>query len=262
TGPFLVPPAKAVRVRAAGFTGTPMPKDEPMAPNPPSGAIIDYVLRGPAGSVVLDILDPDGGVIRRYTSGSHPPPPDPAKLTIAPEWVAPAPTLPTSPGHHRFVWPLRYEAARGVEGRRGSEGVWAPPGKYRVALTVDGVHLFQPLEVVPDPRVTLPASAYAEQFTLAREIEATRAKLAAALKDAEALIPKLEGERRQRAIEISGVDPATAASWWLSPKSTTTLRFAADKLAALASAVDGADAAPSADAREGYAKMKALAEEV
>ena len=42
--PFLFTPATAVRERGAGFTGTPMPKDEPMASNPPSGAYIDYVL--------------------------------------------------------------------------------------------------------------------------------------------------------------------------------------------------------------------------
>jgi hypothetical protein len=139
--------------------------------------------------------------------------------------------------------------------------VWAPPGKYRVSMTIDGAHTVLPLEVLPDPRVSLPPAAYAEQFTLAREIEAERAKLAPAIKDAEALIPKLNGERRQRAIEISGVDPATANAWWLFAKSTTTLRFAADKLAAIAQAVDGADAAPSPDAREGFAKAKAMGEE-
>jgi photosystem II stability/assembly factor-like uncharacterized protein len=262
TGPFLFPSATAVRVRNAGFTGTPMPKDEPMAPNPPSGAIIDYVLPGPAESVVLDILDPEGAILRRYTSADKATPPNPAKLTIAPEWVAPPPTLPTTPGHHRFVWSIHYPPAAGLgEGRRSGDGVWAPPGKYRVSLTVDGKHFLQPFDVVPDPRVTLPASAYAEQFTLAKEIEATRAKLATALKEAEALVPKLEGERRKRAIEISGVDPATAAAWWLFPRSTTTLRFAADKLAAIANAVDGADAAPSPDAREGFAKIRAIADE-
>jgi hypothetical protein len=82
-----------------------------------------------------------------------------------------------------------------------------------------------------------------------------------ALKEAQALVPKLEGERRRRAIEISGVNPATAEAWWLFPKSATTLRYAADKLAAIANAVDGADAAPSLDAREGFAKMKTLADE-
>src|SRR2546421_2956333 len=118
TGSYVVPPAPAVRVRAAGFTGTPMPKDEPMAPNPPNGAIVDYVLRAPAQSVVLDIFDPDGTIIRRYTSGAPPPPPDPSKLTIAPEWVTPPPALATTPGHHRFVWSLRYPPAAGSESRR------------------------------------------------------------------------------------------------------------------------------------------------
>ena len=260
--PFLFPPATAVRVRQAGFTGTPMPKDEAMGANPPNGAAIDYVLPAAASSIVLDILDPAGGILRRYQSSDKTPAPDPAKLTIAPEWVAPPPSLGTTPGHHRFVWSLRYPAAPGAsEGRRGGEGVWAPPGKYSVSLTVDGMHMFQPFEVVPDPRVSLPASAYAEQFKLAREIEDLRAKLAAALKDAGTMIPKLEGERRQRAIEISGIDPATAEMWWLFPKSTATLRFAAEKLAALQNAVDGADAEPGPDARESYAKLKAMAEE-
>jgi len=40
----LFKPAVAWRVRPAGFTGTPFPKDEPMAANPPDGAIIDYLL--------------------------------------------------------------------------------------------------------------------------------------------------------------------------------------------------------------------------
>ncbi len=261
-GLFLFPPATAVRFRAAGFTGTPMPKDEAMAANPPNGAIIDYVLPAAASSVTLDILDPAGGILRRYQSSDPTPAPNPAKLTIAPEWVGLPPTLGTTPGHHRFVWSLHYPPAPGAsEGRRGGEGVWAPPGKYMVSLTVDGAHMLQPFEVVPDPRVSLPATAYAEQFKLARMIEETRAKLAAALKEAGAQIPKLEGERRTRAIEISGIDPATAEAWWLFPKSTTTLRFAADKLASLQSAVDGADAEPSADARESWTKLKAMAEE-
>jgi hypothetical protein len=257
----MFPPAPAVRYRVAGFTGTPMPKDEPMAPNPPFGANIDYVLNGPATMVVLEIMDGEGTVIRRWQSDEKPHASDPAKLTIAPEWVTPQQTLSNASGHHRFVWSLRYQNPTGLEGRRGGEGIWAPPGHYRAALTVDGRRIVVPFDVVPDPRVNLPASAYTDQFALARAIEAEREKLAVALKDAGAQIPKLEGERRTRAIEISGVDPATADAWWLFPKSTATLRFAADKLAALQSAVDGADAAPTQDARESFAKLKAIAEE-
>ncbi|HKS23134.1 MAG TPA: hypothetical protein VJZ76_10080 [Thermoanaerobaculia bacterium] len=261
TGADMFPPAPAVRYRAAGFTGTPMPKDEPMAPNPPFGANIDYVLNAPAALVVLEIMDSSGAVVRHWSSDEKPTQVNAAKLTIAPEWVTPPQTLSNAPGHHRFVWSLRYANPTGLEGRRGGEGIWAPPGQYRASLTVDGRNIVVPFEVVPDPRVNLPATAYAEEFQLAREIEAEREKLAVALKDAGAQIPKLEGERRTRAIEISGVDPATAEAWWLFPKSTATLRFAADKLAALQSAVDGADAAPSTDARASFAQLKAMAEE-
>src|SRR5204862_6371168 len=102
---------------------------------------------------------PDCSRICRSPTSATTTPPNPAKLTIAPEWVAPPPTLPATPGHHRFVWSIHYPPAPGLgEGRRGGEGVWAPPGKYRVSLTVDSKHLLQPLDVVPDPRVTLPAS--------------------------------------------------------------------------------------------------------
>ena len=44
----LFKPAAAIRVRPSTFTGTPMPKDEPLAANPPDGALIDYAL--PAGA--------------------------------------------------------------------------------------------------------------------------------------------------------------------------------------------------------------------
>ncbi|HEV8410917.1 MAG TPA: glycosyl hydrolase, partial [Gemmatimonadaceae bacterium] len=42
---WLFAPSDAVRVRRPEFTGTPMPKDEPMAADPPDGAYIDYVLK-------------------------------------------------------------------------------------------------------------------------------------------------------------------------------------------------------------------------
>jgi len=277
--PFLYKPADAIRFRAQGFTGTPMPKDEPMAPNPLFGATIDYVLpsvaplptaRGEGGAnapgegrVTLEVLDASGTLVRRYSSADPVPQPNLAKLNTAPEWFTTPPTLGTTPGMHRFVWSLRYAAV--APGRRSAgEGVWAPPGNYKVVLTVDGKRLEQPLTIVPDPRVTLPASAYAEQFALAREVEVARAALAAALGEAEKLIDDLtkrnEAARLEQAKRLSGVDPATASMWWLAPASTTTLRFVSGELDKLAAAIDGADAAPSADARAAWAKLKPMAD--
>ena len=45
-GPTLFKPADAIRLRPSGFTGTPMPKDEPLAANPPDGAIARLCFAG------------------------------------------------------------------------------------------------------------------------------------------------------------------------------------------------------------------------
>jgi len=68
---YLLKPATAIRFRGAGFTGSPMPKDEPMAPNPPSGATIDYVLKTTA-PVTLEILDAHEALVRRFSSRTTP----------------------------------------------------------------------------------------------------------------------------------------------------------------------------------------------
>jgi photosystem II stability/assembly factor-like uncharacterized protein len=259
-GAYLVKPATTIRFRPAGFTGTPMPKDEPLASNPPFGAYIDYVLSGaPARppALTLEILDDKGILVRRYSSADAPPKPDPAKLGTAPEWFVTPSTLKTTPGMHRFVWPLRYPTPGALARGRGvwADGVWAPPGEYTVALTVDGRRLTQPLVVAPDPRLNLPATAYVEEFTLARQIEETRAAVSTALSDAHEMMKKLKDEALKRRLnEIA--DLASEDQWWMLPRSTTSLRFLDAALQKLEAAVDGADAAPTPDAREGWAKLR------
>ena len=119
----------------------------------------------------------------------------------------------------------------------------------------------QPLTVVPDPRVKLPASAYAEQFALARQVEELQITVAAALEEASTLVPKLRAQKNEalteRAVALSDVNLTEA--WWLLPSSTTSLRFVDNALEKLAGVVDGADAAPSADARESWLKLQPLA---
>ena len=96
---WLFTPPTAVRVRPAGFTGTPMPKDEPMAENPPFGATLDYVLcRGPSGPVTLTILDEKGEVVRLYSSTDKLPTPSRDERRLSPEWLEPPTVLPPSPG--------------------------------------------------------------------------------------------------------------------------------------------------------------------
>src|SRR5438128_7678884 len=84
----LFPIAPAVRVNEPNFTGTPMPKDEPLAPNPPLGAMIDYSVAAPAtGPVVIHIFDTSGGLVNRFSSEDKVPSLDLSKLPVAPAWV-------------------------------------------------------------------------------------------------------------------------------------------------------------------------------
>ncbi len=253
--PFLFAPADAVRERPAGFTGTPMPKDEPLAPNPPSGAYIDYVLDAtPSAPITLEIFDARNELVRRYSSADVPPPYDVAKARESAEWFVMPATLQTTPGTHRFVWPIRKEGARGV----WTNGIWVPPGMYRVALTVDGRRLEQPLRIVPDPRVKLPASAYAEQYALASEIEALRAQVANAISESDKLFESATDEAQKTRIrDIAGVQTSFGAITGPNvPPPMTTLRALSNALENLLDAVDGADTAPSGDARARWGTLK------
>ena len=264
---FLFKPATAVRERPAGFTGSPMPKDEAMASNPPFGASIDYVLRKtPSQPVTIEIFDAADALVRRYSSADVPPAMDLKRLGTAPEWFTTPSTVSAAPGMHRFVWPLRYPAPAGLTGRRSAgggafaDGIWAPPGNYKVVLTVNGQKLTQPLTVVPDPRIKLPASAYSEQFGLAREVERTRASLAIALVEAGTLLKRADitDTLRKRATDVSAAIEGDAFT--APPPSETTLRFVAQQLDRLAGAIDSADAVPTQDALIGWGMLKPAAD--
>ena len=186
--------------------------------------------------------------------------------------------LSSEAGMHRFVWPIRYQpSTRGGAAHPGrGDEIWAPPGEYKVVLSAGGERLEQPLTVEPDPRVKLPQSAYDEEFALARQVAEARAPLQEATSEADALIAKLGARQATekpalaaaiadvlaRASTLSDINYSSnpANSWWIAPQRTTTLRFLDAAFGSLAGAIDGADAAPSADAKASYATLKPLAD--
>lgn len=148
-------PADAFDLPAGSVYGTPLPLDEPLLDNPPEGALIDYYLKSAvAGAVVIEVLDPAGAIIRRFSSEDRVPPVNPATLNVAPVWrPTPAP-LSSAAGMHRWVWDLRPAAAANAPrpGGFGPRAAAVLPGMYTVRLTVDGKQLTQPLRVRRDPR--------------------------------------------------------------------------------------------------------------
>ena len=106
----LFKPQDAWRVRWNTYTDTPLPPDEPTAPNPPEGAIINYYLKSAAsGPVTLEITGGDGKLVRRYSSTDEIFKPDPATIAVPPYWFRDIVPLSTAPGMHRFTWDLHYQ---------------------------------------------------------------------------------------------------------------------------------------------------------
>jgi photosystem II stability/assembly factor-like uncharacterized protein len=195
--PHLFTPAPAYRLQRNTNTDTPLPPDEPMAANPPDGAILDYYLPGAAGKVSLDILDGQGKVVRGFASTDKPDitREDLQKQLIPLYWVRPPRQLSTEAGMHRWVWDLHYPApltnrhdypisAVPHDTPRYPLGPAVLPGSYSVRLTVDGKTSTAALTVKMDPRVKSSPAELQKKFETETRLadllsESTRALLQA-----------------------------------------------------------------------------------
>jgi hypothetical protein len=219
--------------------------------------------------VDIAIYDAGGGLVNRFSSADPVTPPDLAKIAVAPEWL-PQPHPPgLAPGQHRFVWNLRYAGpVVGGGAAPAFAGVWAPPGRYAVEVSIDGKVLKGAVEVRADPRTRATPADLAAEFALARRIEAARVEARAALAEAgrqRARLEALAASDRPRAealiarldaladIPVESLANTPAAR----PPSVNGLPNVSARLDALAGAVDGADAPPSPDALSGFAQATA-----
>ncbi len=212
-GAILFKPADAIRVRTPRYTGTPMPKDEPVAANPPAGAIIDYVLpKIVNGPVKLTILDSSNHKVCSFSSADKIARSNPAKLEYAPQWMPPPMILSAAPGMHRFVWDLHYPKppAAGCNTLL-EDGVLAPPGKYTIELDVDNRQYSQSLTVTADPRVKVSEAALQREFALASKVQETAAQVSAASDEATRILKAL-ASRLARANHPLGAQIESAMS--------------------------------------------------
>jgi photosystem II stability/assembly factor-like uncharacterized protein len=192
---FLFRPAATWRVVWNHNTDTPLPPDEPAAPNPPDGVVFSYLI-GPstAGPVTLDVSDATSGEVIRHYSSDDPLEAPVASRNIPDYWLRPVPHLSSAPGLHRFVWDLRYPppsvpnfdypiSAIAHDTPKAPQGVWVMPGTYQVRLTVGGRAYRQAVAVKMDPRIhTLPADL-ALQFKRSKALDDGLRQAAAAAAD-------------------------------------------------------------------------------
>ncbi|HZO22189.1 MAG TPA: hypothetical protein VFB37_06750, partial [Steroidobacteraceae bacterium] len=130
----------------------------PVGDNPPDGAVIDYFLKDkarPDEEITLEILDAQGKVLRRYSNHRKDKFEQPAEW---PDREMPAELLPDAAGMNRFPWDLRVEDPVQIPGAfysdEGPRGPVVSPGAYTVRLTTSHGTQSQPLQVVPDPRLS------------------------------------------------------------------------------------------------------------
>jgi len=280
---WLFKPAAAYRVRPGSDEGTPVPMDEPLAENPPDGAVVDYWLKEKAkGPLELEIFDTEGALVRRFSSDDVLPKTDPKSVPIAMEWVRPAVPLSAEAGMHRFVWDLRYAPPKGV--RRsfyGPAGVWTLPGKYTVKLTANGKSSSQVLTVKMDPRIATPEDALRREFVAASRVSAMLGGVGAARERAEALQKELAArkppasenaelvaalaELARKVSEVNGVPGEEEFGFFalrLPGGEPATLHKVAAAFTGLLMIVDGADAAPTADAQRAAEAWEAAGADV
>ncbi len=267
---WLFEPRTAIRLNPAPFQGTPDPRDEPGAENPPRGAILDYSLRTASPSpVALEILDARGELVRRYVSDDEVDRPDLQKIQVTPDWVEVAETPSAASGMHRFVWDLRYAAPKALPRSRRREparGVWAPPGSYTVRLVANGRTLSQPLVVSRDPRISATDADLDQQFELAKRVEAERVRLAPALAEARTLRERIAtlragsaGSAREaldaflKSLDRAAGPPLGSEEYFdESEAESTNLRRLWSGMSRFQQVIESADVAPTPDARAGF----------
>lgn len=174
---YLFSPSDAYRVRFNMFSDTPLPPEEPTGENPPDGALIDYYLGADAQKVELNILDAEGGLVNHFSSNDRAEVLDTTQMQHPTYWIRPFKGVSGEPGHHRFVWNLRYKEPQGANRAfaiaavqyntpSGPEGPFVAPGTYKVQLKVDGKLFEKDITVKLDPRSEMSEEALALQTDL------------------------------------------------------------------------------------------------
>jgi hypothetical protein len=239
----LFKPRKVYRAGFSGGGGTGAAGSHPSGANPPSGAVIYYWLSQPRQLVTMDFLDPQGKVIRSFTSQQDPTvaadsirgdsirtarndslrragvAPDTAtKIEArseetpsdeAPTRRPPPPRVANKAGLNTFAWNLRYADASVFENMimwAGSvAGPVALPGNYSVRLNVNGQRYTQTFTIVKDPRSNATDTDLREQFDLLMRI---RDKTSLA-NDAVKTIRNVKAQLADRTAKITGPKAAT-----------------------------------------------------
>jgi photosystem II stability/assembly factor-like uncharacterized protein len=147
------------------------------------GVFVDYYLKKNADRVTLEFLDGKGQVVRSFGATPEPAPARPgAPMPVASGGedepggfrAAPPARVTGRQGMNRFTWDMRYPNATDFPNMilwaGSTRGPAAPPGRYSVRLTANGVTKTQEFEIRRNPAGSATDADLQEQFALAKQI--------------------------------------------------------------------------------------------
>ncbi|HUA16204.1 MAG TPA: glycoside hydrolase [Verrucomicrobiae bacterium] len=263
----LFAPAPAYRIQRDINTDTPLPPDEPMAKNPPDGAILDYYLPASASTVTIEILDAQGKLVRRYSNADKPDVTEAElqKQLIPLYWLRAPRQLSTAPGMHRWVWDLHYPppastrheypiAAVPHDTPRYPLGPTVVPGKYIVKLTVDGKTESAPLVIKMDPRIKTSAAGLQKKFEVEHRLASLMSDSSLAVLQAGSIREQLEDLGKQPNAPKEALEKTqkqltamlgAAGGFFAPPSAELTLSRANGEVSGLYQQIWGSDAEPT-----------------
>lgn len=245
-----------------------------------------YLNAKPTSPVTMEFIDPAGKTVKKLTSRAPEKPPTgngPAATSTTPPEQPQAPSgeeveegaprgaapsrIPAEQGLNRFVWDMRYTDATKFPGiilwGGNLRGPVANPGVYQVRLTVDGKTSTQSFEIKKDPRISTTNVDFAKQFDLLmkirdkltdthnaiiqmRDVRAQVDDLAKRLKDTPDSKVVIDAGKTLNA-KLTAIEEALYQTKNRSSQDPLNYPIRLNnKLAALGSVVDSAEAAPTA----------------
>lgn len=270
---YLFKPEDAYRTVGGG--GFQFPKNAPLGSNPPNGAVVNYYLRTAPKEITLEFLDASGKVLRRFTGK---PQTENSQSDQQQRGGGGEPNLPTENGLNQFVWNYRLPNATTLPGLimwGGSlAGPRVAPGDYQVRFSVDGKAVAtESFAVKADPRLITTQEDFQKQFDLMSKINQKLTQTHEAIleirdvrKQFEDLSARMKDpnqkDLRDKAADVSKKLTAVEEELMQTKikSSQDALNFPIklnNKLAALASAIDSADFAPTNQSYDVYNDLTA-----
>jgi photosystem II stability/assembly factor-like uncharacterized protein len=138
---------------------------------------VDYLLKAPADTVTIEILDSQGRTVNLYSgaSGKNDEKGEAAPAADDEDFRPKPPRVGTKAGMNRFAWDMRFAHAQDfpdmILWAGSARGPLAVPGTYQVKLTAAGETRTATFTIRPNPNTPAVGDAdLQEQFTLALQI--------------------------------------------------------------------------------------------